>query len=441
MKRFLLFLGDIAVLYLSLILVLWLRYGSDFYGELLERHLTPFTALFPLWLLTFYVTGLYDLRELRNGLEFLRILGTAILVNTVLSVAFFYLLPISEIAPKTNLLLFIAVFILLEMIWRRSFNRLAKNWQPLRMAIIGQGGAVIELRTFIGQNPQLGYEIALDFPDERSLPSFEDRETWRRTIREHGLELIVVPGNFFRKEKFTKNFFRLLNLGIEVRDFPSFYESVFRRIPLSDIDEEWFLKYVGSRRLVYSHAKRFLEFTLALLILALFLPLWLLIGLLTKLSSSGPAIYRQVRMGQFGRRFTLYKFRTMREDAEKDGPQWAAVKDDRSTWVGQVLRFTHLDELPQMWNIMKGQLSFVGPRPERPEFVEILRKEVPYYETRLLVKPGLTGWAQIHHRKDATVEDVTRKIQFDLYYLKNRSMILDLAILLKTLRLFVSNPK
>ena len=131
----------------------------------------------------------------------------------------------------------------------------------------------------------------------------------------------------------------------------------------------------------------------------------------------------------------------MRKDAEKDGPQWAAVKDDRSTWVGQVLRFTHLDELPQLWNIIKGQLSFVGPRPERPEFVEILRKEVPYYETRLLVKPGLTGWAQIHHRKDATVEDVTRKIQFDLYYLKNRSMILDLAILLKTLRLFVSNPK
>jgi lipopolysaccharide/colanic/teichoic acid biosynthesis glycosyltransferase len=146
-------------------------------------------------------------------------------------------------------------------------------------------------------------------------------------------------------------------------------------------------------------------------------------------------------VGEKGKEFMLYKFRTMRMDAEKDGAQWATKNDRRTTPIGGFLRASHLDELPQLWNIIRGDLSFVGPRPERPEFVAKLEARIPYYEARLFIKPGITGWAQIHHRADLTDEDVVEKLQYDIYYLKNRSPILDWAIILKTIKLLFVNPE
>jgi lipopolysaccharide/colanic/teichoic acid biosynthesis glycosyltransferase len=161
-----------------------------------------------------------------------------------------------------------------------------------------------------------------------------------------------------------------------------------------------------------------------------------LISVLTGLTSKGPVIYKQDRVGQGGKVFTIFKFRTMIPDAEKNGPQWAAVQDKRSTPLGKLLRRTHLDELPQLINIFGGESSLVGPRPERPEFVEQLKKEVPFYDLRHLVRTGITGWAQINYRYGASVDDTYEKVQYDLYYLKNRSLVLDIIILIKTLRLF-----
>jgi len=166
----------------------------------------------------------------------------------------------------------------------------------------------------------------------------------------------------------------------------------------------------------------------------------ILIAILVAVTSSGPAIYKQVRVGKNGRHFTLYKFRTMRQDAEKQGAQWATKGDARATPVGKFLRASHLDELPQLANIIRGDISFVGPRPERPEWVEKLEKQIPYYEARLLVKPGISGWAQLNHRADLALEDVKEKLQYDIYYLKNRSLILDLAIIVKTIKTFFVNP-
>jgi lipopolysaccharide/colanic/teichoic acid biosynthesis glycosyltransferase len=165
-----------------------------------------------------------------------------------------------------------------------------------------------------------------------------------------------------------------------------------------------------------------------------------LIALLVALTSRGPVIYRQVRVGEKGKPFTLYKFRTMRVNAEKDGAQWATKNDARTTPIGGALRTSHLDELPQLWNIIRGDLSFVGPRPERPEFVAKLAARIPYYEARLFIKPGVTGWAQINHRADLTDADVAEKLQYDIYYLKNRSPILDWAIILKTIKSIFVNP-
>ena len=168
---------------------------------------------------------------------------------------------------------------------------------------------------------------------------------------------------------------------------------------------------------------------------ALFLPLFLVIPILVKSESRGPVIYSQTRTGRGGREFVLYKFRTMYTNAEQDGPRWAEQDDPRVTRVGRILRKTRLDELPQLWNVLKGDMSFVGPRPERPAFVLEIEKNVPYYELRHLVSPGITGWAQVMFPYGASIEDAVEKLQYDLYYIKNYSLLLDAVILIKTMRI------
>ncbi|OQZ05347.1 MAG: hypothetical protein B6D36_10580, partial [Planctomycetes bacterium UTPLA1] len=186
----------------------------------------------------------------------------------------------------------------------------------------------------------------------------------------------------------------------------------------------------------HSIVKRLLDFIIAGTALILALPLMLLIALATRLTSRGPVFYTQTRVGQGGRTFSLYKFRTMIPDAEAGGSTWATANDPRVTRVGRVLRCMRLDELPQLWNIIKGDMSLVGPRPERPEFVVPLSTIIPYYEERHLIKPGLTGWAQINYPYGSTIADARRKLQLDLYYMKHTSLELDLIVMLRTFGTF-----
>lgn len=428
-----LILGDVLALYASLALVLYLRYGGGLGGELGGRHFLPMTIVFGLWLAIFYVMGLYDFRNLRNTLGFMKTLIPALIISFATAILFFYLVPAFGIAPKTNLFLFILIFGAVELIWRPYLNhRLYSRAPAVRVALIGESRAAEEINNFFSQNPGFGYQVQL---------RIKGGEDWQKLIRESGVDLVVVPRNFLKEPLTIRNFFRLLDTGVEIKDLSEMYEAVFRRVPLSEVDEEWFLEHAASPRPLYEKSKRLIEWLLSLVFFLLLMPIQALIAILVKLTSAGPAIYKQTRVGLHEKNFTFYKFRTMYEDAEKHGAQWSAVRDSRSTPAGQVLRWSHLDELPQLWNILKGDLSFVGPRPERPEFVTKLKEQVPYYETRLLVKPGFTGWAQIHHRKDQTVEDVKKKVEYDLFYMKNRSLILDLAIFLKTLKMFFANPE
>ncbi len=430
--------GDILALYASLFLTLVLRYPAGFYQELAARHFVPFTLIFPVWLAVFYVFGLYDFRRLRNGMDFFRTLVSALFTNAVLSIFFFYFLPILAIAPKTNLFLFLLIFGLVEILWRRGLNHLATTGPSRRVVLWGRTEAAKEIHECLKQNPHLGYEVRAWIEDGAVLP-FE-RKTLEDAIREHQADLVIVPRQFLKESRLVKVFFDLLD-KVEVRDLPGFYEELFQRVPASEIDEAWFLENVARQHEIYEELKRVVDFLAAAIVQLALIPLEILIALAIRLTSRGPVIYSQVRVGRNGRNFVLYKFRTMRVDAEKDGPQWAPpAGDKRTTRIGRLLRYSHFDELPQLVNVLRGDLSFVGPRPERPEFVKILREQVPYYEIRSLIKPGITGWAQINYRKDMTVEDVKQKIQYDLYYLKNRSLVVDLAILLKTIKTFVSTP-
>ncbi len=224
--------------------------------------------------------------------------------------------------------------------------------------------------------------------------------------------------------------------GISVEDWPTFYEKATGKILVTAVRPSWLIFSDGFVRTARTEIiKRFFDVAVSLLGLIFALPVMILAALAIKLESPGPVFYRQPRLGQNGCAFILNKFRSMRNDAEKDsGPVWSARQDPRITRVGSILRRSRLDELPQLFNVLVGHMSFIGPRPERPEFVAELQREIPYYMERLAVKPGITGWAQVKYEYGSSVEDAIEKLQYDLYYIKNLSLFLDLLIVLNTIQ-------
>ena len=233
-------------------------------------------------------------------------------------------------------------------------------------------------------------------------------------------------------------FYEVLPLGVTITNFPDFYESITGKVPTSLINETWFLENLAElNNRPYERAKRLLDIVAAALFSIPAALLFPVIALLIKIESRGPVFYKQQRVGKNGKVFEFIKFRSMIEGADIIDGKKGSGEDERHTRVGRLLRKTYLDELPQIINIFRGEMSFVGPRPERPEFVEILKENVQFYETRLLVRPGITGWAQIRMANDASVEDAPEKLQYDLYYVKNRSLLMDLGIMLKTAAILV----
>ncbi len=269
------------------------------------------------------------------------------------------------------------------------------------------------------------------------IPVVGDISRIESICREHDVAEVVVADGAMQNPGDVRAALTCLRLGCRVTDETTFYEAMYQEVPVSHITPTWFLN-ADLKGQLREHAvsKRVFDLVVSAVGLALCAPLLPLIALVIKLSGSGPVLYSQRRVGKAGRVFTLYKFRTMRADAESGGSMWAGANDPRVTGVGKWLRKTRLDELPQLWNILRGEMSVVGPRPERPEFVAPLSGLIPYFDQRHLIKPGLTGWAQINHGYGATIGDARQKLQYDLYYIKHTSLELDLIILLRTFGTF-----
>lgn len=437
-KILLLFLGDIIALYASLFITLAIRYGLGLPDFATDANVLPFSIIFIVWLIIFFIAGLYDLRRLRNNLEFVKALWLTIATSAIVSILIFYAVPFFGITPKTNLFIFVVVFALIETVWRRAFNRTVSSGEAPNQVLLIGGAAAAEIERTINENAQLGYQVRARMDESAAEKT---PETLEKIVQEKGINCVVVSRSLKREGQLPAALYKFFAQGILVLDLPNFYEIVMRKVPLADLEETWFLENIESAAQLYDPLKRAWEFLAALIIGIVLLPFEILIAIIVAITSRGPVIYRQIRAGKNGKNFTLYKFRTMRMDAEKHGAQWATKGDARVTGFGKFLRASHLDELPQLWNVLRGELSFVGPRPERPEFVSKLEAQIPYYETRLLIKPGVTGWAQLNHRADLDLEDVKQKLQYDIYYLKNRSLILDLAIIMKTLKSFFVNPE
>lgn len=426
------------MLYLSLLITVFsgfFRAKREFGWNAFLGHLLPFSFLYLSWLIIFYIFGLYDLNAVRlRVIIYPKILG-AVSVGLGLGIVFFYLVPFFGIAPKTNLFLNVLIFGILFFIWRKLFYVLLSSRLINNVAILGKDRQKInDLAKEIASRPYLGYKLVALFDDGRNLLS---------KIQKEKINTLIVTEDFETDFNLLENLYQCLEASINFLDWNQAYELFCQKIPAAFLNKKWFLENLreGERR-AYDKIKGGLDRVLAAGFLVLTLPFWVLIIVLIKLEDGGQVIYRQERIGKNGKPFFLLKFRSMKKDAEKStGAVWAKEKDPRITKIGKFLRRTHLDELPQMINMIKGEISLVGPRPERPEFVEQLEKEIPHYHIRHLIKPGFTGWAQLKFRYGRSVMDAQEKFQYDLYYLKNRSPMLDLGILLKTFQLFFKNDK
>lgn len=434
-KKLILLVGDVAILYLALFITLLIRYDFSALPENFETHLIPFSLIFILWLLIFYLTDLYRYSTLRTRVSLLRSLFIAVLLSGTVSAIIFYLFgDFFELTPKTNLLIFSGIFLILDYLWRNIMLKIFTTG-ALGITVLGDSPLINETIAYLHDNPHTGYRVTAQL---KNL-DHNNREELSRNIAETNTQLIVIQPHITKDFSAMKLIYRLLPLEIGLINFWDFYEMIFEKVPLDELQESWFIENITTRRPFYDTAKRIVDILLATFASLILLPLTLIAGLMIKLTSKGPVIYKQKRVGKNGRIFTLYKFRTMRHNS--GGPFWTEPKDDRLTPFGKFLRFTHLDEIPQLFNIIRGDISFIGPRPERVELVEQYKK-FPHYEIRHVIKPGLTGWAQINYRPSASLEEAYEKLRYDIHYIKNRSIFWDFLIILKTIKyVFTSHGK
>ena len=448
-KKIILLIGDLVILYVSLAIALAVRYkGFDF--NIFQAHFVPFSVIYLVWIIVFYIHNLYELDIAKNNIAFSSALIRALIVGGLISIAFFYIIPgfvIASITPKTNLFLNIVFFVFLFYGWRYLFNLLAGSLKlKTNVAIIGYNPQAIELAKELIKNPQLGYKLKLiienheevdrtELPEIKVLQGFKNL---REILQQEKISVAIVTPEVYKSQGLIQNLFECIKYKIDFVNLPEFYENITQKIPLSAISQVWFLENISQeRKQSYETFKRLFDFVFGFILLVASLPLWPLIAIIIKLESRGRIFYTQIRIGQGGKPFTMIKFRSMVKDAEKDGPKMTAEKDIRITRFGNFLRKTRLDEIPQLWNIIKGEMSFVGPRAERPEFHQELKSEIPFYQERYLIKPGLSGWAQLKRSYYSSVKDNFEKVQYDLYYIKNRSFIFDLSIILKTINIIL----
>ncbi len=412
-------------------------------GEVRERWLPIFGSAAVVWLAMISV-GVYGPYALRS----LRFAGARILV--AISLGVIALATIDWIVPgdhfwRSTLLYsmgFAIVVLMLDRLLLNSF--LGSNAFRRRVLVLGAGDRAQRLRT-LSERPEAGFAIvsyiAMGEPDrvvEEAIARDAIHELGR-FVENLGVSEVVLALQERRNALPLNDLLRIKTKGVHVNDFSSFLERETGRVDLDTVNPSWLIFSDGfsSGRILFSAAKRIFDILVSVILLLLTAPLIVIFALLVKLDSKGPAFFRQRRVGLYGEPFDLIKLRSMRVDAEKDGAKWAEEDDPRVTRIGRFIRKVRIDELPQSWSVLKGDMSFVGPRPEVPKFVDDLQEQIPFYGERHMVKPGITGWAQINYPYGASIEDSRKKLEYDLYYAKNYTPFLDLVILLQTVRVIL----
>lgn len=392
--------------------------------------------------------GLYQL-DIWNEQPFLRRLIVAVLLGVGLTILIAYWVPSLNLGPG-GLAITVSIALAGSGMLRFIFHKLdaLPTFKP-RVLVLGTGSRVVRLAELAQRNSNhvvVGY-LSLQssgahyVPLPRVLP-LEPGESLLSIVEKHGVSQIVMAVRDRRSGGLpVQDLLKCRLKGIKVTELSTFFECEYRQVLLDSLNASWMVLGEGFRQGIFrTAAKRLFDVIVSAILLVVSFPIMLVAGLCIFLDSGFPLLYRQERIGLGGRRFTMYKLRSMKNGAESDGtPRWAAAADDRTTRVGRVLRNLRIDELPQIINVFKGEMSFVGPRPERPYFVEQLEKKIPYYLLRHSVKPGITGWAQVRYPYGASVDDAVEKLQYDLYYVKNHTLFLDLVILFSTVAVVLWN--
>ena len=439
-RTLVLLLGEALIVWTSFLVAALVVYQEDSYIELYYDH--GFYKIFVLTAVVLLCSHWFDLydtaRPARGELYFRLLMVPGLLAFVMAGISYFrpdFLLGGGS-TPLGLLIVALALFG-----WRLGYGWLVQL--PIlveRVYVVGSGERAQRLVQGLRQNPEIGVEIA-------SWTGKLEGAVTREAVAAHLMEvvkrqkvhrvIVAVPDR--RGTTPMKELLELRMQGVKIEEATSWLEKISGKIEVENLYPSWMVFSEGFRRSpVFVLVRRLLSIIISLIGLVFALPLLPFIALAVRLDSEGPVFYTQTRVGKAGRLFKVVKFRTMRQDAESStGAQWAANNDPRITRVGKFLRMSRLDEIPQLWCVLKGDMAFVGPRPERPEFIEGLSKEIPYYGVRHMVRPGVTGWAQIKYKYGSTIEDAREKLQYDLYYIKHASIGLDLLIMFQTVKIVI----
>jgi sugar transferase (PEP-CTERM system associated) len=443
-RNLLFILGEGLLIFLIINVVFILFKGLENHRDLLALNVFRAITVTFVFQMCFYYFDLYDIpiipRFYDHMIEVLQAFGFGCILLAII----YFIFPVLTIPTVLfwTALLFAGMTIFS---WRFFYFRvLERRLFTQSIALVGTGRMAGELVATIHDKKDSGFKIVAFVGEDnprfipRGIPVLADIKDLESLCLGRGIEKIIIAVD----EKRGMPMHDLINykfMGIQVLDVVGFYEDLTGKIMVEGINPSWLVFsegfYVGVAKRVI---KRIMDLSIALTMLLLTLPIFLISAIIIKLDSPGEVFYRQERVGKNGRLFTVIKFRSMYSDAEKDGPVWAQNEDDRVTRYGRFIRNTRIDELPQLINVIKGEMSIVGPRPERSVFVEDLAKSIPFYTIRHIVKPGITGWAQIFYPYGASVEDALRKLEYDLYYIKNLSIAMDLATIFQTVKVILS---
>lgn len=426
-----LFVGDIFFFTFALWLSLFLRTFEYPAQDLFVSHLLPFTLLFVAWVAVFFIAGLYESRSII--LERRRIsasLLTSQVINIGIAALFFFFIPIFGIAPKTLLVIYLIVSFLLVLCWRVFLFPLISQ-KSEKAIVVGAGSEVNELVQALNSAHRAPAQIVEVVPVTQEVA----RDV-QLAIQTHSPRFVIVDFTNPTVSAAFPALYNYLSQDIRFIDALSLYEDVFGRVPLSIINDEWIARNVSTyANSIYDVLKRAMDIVTAVVLGVISLALYPILMAAIKLQDGGRVFYKTTRIGQGNKPIRMYKFRTM--TGADEGAE-ALQSKLTVTPTGGVLRRMRLDELPQLWSVWVGDLSLIGPRPELPALVEEYRKHIPYYTLRHLVKPGLSGWAQLYHdnhpHHGTEVEATREKLSYDLYYLKHRSLTLDVTIALKTIK-------
>lgn len=433
-----LFTGDVFFLCLALWFTLLFRYMEIPAKEVFQGHLAPFSLLFVVWIINFFVAGLYEKHTLILKKKIPAVIFNTQIINSIIAIIFFYFVPFFGIAPKTNLFIYLIVSSILIFVWRFYSISFLRSRKKQNAILIGSGAEMTELLNEIKNNNRYDIEL-VSFVNLEDVSGIDFQTEIINKIYSENIHSVIVDLNNEKVLEILPHLYNLIFSGVRFIDMYKVYEDIFDRTPLSLVGYNWFLENISSRRhLAYDFLKRTMDIVIAFVLGIVSLVFYPFVYLAIKIDDGGPVFFVGERIGQNGRVINLLKFRSMSVSSMGGGIE----EKPKVTKVGDFLRKTRIDELPQLINVLKGEMSLIGPRPETPSLVKRYSETIPYYNIRHLIKPGLSGWAQMYHKNHphhgVNIDETKNKLSYDLYYIKNSSLVLDLKIALKTIRTLLS---